>query len=175
MKDLIRAIDQRVSRAQVGVRQAFRAVISRINTSPGLALVQAQGLAGESIQAAEMAQHFGFTSHPPAGSMGVVLPIGGKSAHGIVIATEHASYRIAALNEGEVAIYTSEGDTILMKNGHAVQINTQTLTINASTQVIVNSPLLKVSGGDVQADSISLKNHKHGSVQSGSSQTGVAI
>ena len=34
---------------------------------------------------------------------------------------------------------------------------------------------LQVTGGDVKADAISLKGHKHGNVQSGSAQTGVAV
>jgi phage gp45-like len=64
---------------------------------------------------------------------------------------------------------------IVLKRGRIVEITTQTLKINASTKVEVNSPLLQVNGGDVKADTISLKTHKHGGVSTGSGQTGVPV
>jgi phage baseplate assembly protein V len=172
---MIRDIDRRIKSALNTIRRPFRARLTAIDTAPGLSLLQAEGLAGEQMQAAELAQHYGLTSVPPVGSQAVVLPLGGKSAHGVIIATEHSSYRVKSLSPGEVAIYTDEGDMIVLKRGRIVEITTQTLKINASTKVEVNSPLLQVNGGDVKADTISLKTHKHGGVSTGSGQTGVPV
>ncbi|MCB6182307.1 phage baseplate assembly protein [Leeia sp. TBRC 13508] len=91
---MIKDIDQRIGRAIGRIRQAFRVLLTGVDTSRPIILVQADGLAGEQLQAAEYFQHYGYTSNPPAGSQGVVLPIGGKTAHGIMIATEHGSYRL---------------------------------------------------------------------------------
>jgi phage baseplate assembly protein V len=137
--------------------------------------VQVSGLAGETVQDNELFQHYGWTSHAPAGTEAVVLPIGGNSSQGIIIATEHAQYRIKDLAAGEVAIYTDEGDSIVLKRGHLIEVTTQTLKINATTKVEMNTPLLQVNGGDVKADSISLVHHLHGNVQNGGSQTSAPV
>lgn len=170
---MIKDIDRRIKAALNTIRRPFRARLTAINTAPGLSLLQADGLKGEQVQAAELAQHYGLTSVPPVGSQVIVLPLGGRSAHGVIIATEHSSYRVKSLASGEVAIYTAEGDSIVLKNGHLIEVTTQTLKINASAQVQINSPLLQVNGGDVKADTISLKTHLHGGVTAGSSSTGL--
>lgn len=169
---MIKDLDNRISRALSRVRQAFRGVITATNTAPGVSLVQVAGLAGETVQDNELFQHYGYSSHVPAGTEAVVLPIGGNSSQGIIIATEHAQYRLKSLAAGEVAIYTDEGDSIVLKRGHLIEVTTQTLKINATTKVEMNTPLLQVNGGDIKADTISVKTHKHGNVQSGGSQTG---
>ncbi|WP_234404183.1 phage baseplate assembly protein [Neisseria elongata] len=38
---------------------------------------QIEGLDGETVQALEHAEQFGFTAHPPAGSDCIVLPLAG--------------------------------------------------------------------------------------------------
>jgi phage baseplate assembly protein V len=179
---MIRDIDRRIKSALNTIRRPFRARLTATNTAPGVALLQADGLSGEQVQAAELAQHYGLTSVPPVGSQCVVLPLGGKSAHSVIIATENSSYRVKALASGEVAIYTAEGDSIVLKNGHLIEVTTQTLKINATTKVEINSPSVvvndgdvQVNGGDVLADTISLKTHKHGGVTAGGAQTGVPV
>jgi hypothetical protein len=52
-------------------------------------------------------------------------------------------------------------------------MTTQTLTINATTKVEMTTPLLQITGGDVKADTISLKGHKHNGGSIGSGQTDV--
>ncbi|TVO57519.1 phage baseplate assembly protein V [Denitromonas halophila] len=148
---MIKTIDARVQRAMGQVRKAFRAVISRVNAAPAVALVQAEGLAGEPIRDAELFQHYGLTSVPPPGTMAVVLPIGGKTAHGIVIGTEHGAYRIKGLKDGEVAIYTDEGDSIVLKRGRLIEVTTNTLKITAATKVQIDTPLITTTA-QVQAD-----------------------
>ncbi|WP_316154703.1 phage baseplate assembly protein V [Cupriavidus sp. BIC8F] len=138
-------VDKRISRALGGIRLAFRAVISRVNSGPAVQLVQADGLAGERLQDNELMQHYGFTSNPPAGTMAVVLPVGGKTSHGVIIATEHGSYRFKEVAPGELALYTDEGDYAHFKHGNIVEISTGTLRINASVKVELNTPLVEAS------------------------------
>ena len=76
-------IQRQISRALGSIRSAFRAVLTLVESGAGVQLAQADGLAGEPVQAAEVFQHYGLTSNPPAGSMAVVLPLGGKTSHGI--------------------------------------------------------------------------------------------
>lgn len=164
---MIRLIDERIARALARVRMAFRGVLTALNTAPAVQLAQADGLSGEQIQAAELMQHYGLTSAPPAGTMVVALPLGGRTAHTIIIATEHDSYRLKGLQSGEVALYTDEGDKIVLKRGRVIEIDTQHLVVNAGADVVINTPqftvnasgfailatpLAKVSGGELRVD-----------------------
>jgi phage baseplate assembly protein V len=186
---MIDQVDRRIARALGGLRHAFRAVITLVRTGAGVQLAQADGVAGEQLQDAEVFQHYGITSNPPAGSMAVVLPLGGKTSHGIVIATEHAQYRLVGLESGEVALYSDEGDSVWLKRGRVIEVTTQTLRINAETAVEITTPTLtvtgqiigqgglaisggegaaaqiegslEVTGGDIVADGYGLKTHKN--------------
>lgn len=139
---MIAQIDKRISRALGGIRLAFRGVLTLVKAAGAVQLVQLDGLAGEQLQDAELFQHYGYTSNPPAGTMAIVLPIGGKTAHGIVIATEHGSYRLKSLQSGEVAIYTDEGDSIVLKRGRLIEATTQTFTLNAGVAINLNAPTI---------------------------------
>jgi phage baseplate assembly protein V len=164
---MIKDVDKRIARAMSGVRQAFRGMIGAANTAPNIALVQVSGLAGETVQDNEFFQHYGISSNPPLGSQVIVLPLGGKTSQGVVIASEHVMYRIKNLQSGEVAIYTDEGDSIVLKRGRLIEVTTETLKINATTKVEMNTPLLQVNGGDIKADTVSLKHHKNKGVTTG--------
>ncbi len=140
----IRDIDNRISRMLAGVRQVFRGVIGGVDSSGPVQLVQGVGLAGETLSDLEYFQHYGYTSNPPGGAMKVIAPIGGKTSHGIVIATEHGTYRLQGLESGEVALYTDEGDSVVMRRGRVIDVTTQTLNIKASTAVNIDTPIVNV-------------------------------
>jgi phage baseplate assembly protein V len=142
---VIKTIDERIRKALGSLRFAFRGVLTNVGAGAGVQLAQIDGVAGEQLQDAELMQHYGITSNPPAGSMVVVLPLGGKTAHGIVIATEHASYRLAGLASGEVAIYSDEGDSVVLKRGRVIEVTTHTLRINAAEAVEINTKTLTVT------------------------------
>lgn len=149
---MINEIDKRIRRAMAGVRQAFRGVLTLVNSSSAVQLIQGDGLATEKLQDVELFQHYGLTSNPPPGSMAVVLPVGGKTSHGIVIATEHGSYRLKALKTGEVALYTDEGAKIVLKRGRLIEtdcdvfkVNCKTWEVNASDKADFNTPMLSAS------------------------------
>ncbi|WP_175948769.1 phage baseplate assembly protein V [Burkholderia pyrrocinia] len=138
-------VDRRIRNALSKVRLAFRADLTMTASGGNVQFVQANGLAGEELQDNELFQHYGFTSNPLPGTMAIVLPIGGKTAHGIIIATEHGSYRLKSLAPGEVALYTDEGDSIVLNRGRIINVTTQTLNINASKEVNINTPQLNAS------------------------------
>ncbi|WP_175992263.1 phage baseplate assembly protein V [Burkholderia vietnamiensis] len=142
---MIREFQKRLDRALAGVRQAYRAVISLCASDTPVQLAQVDGLAGETTPDVEVFQHYGMTSNPPAGSMAVVIPLGGKTSHGVIVATEHASYRIQGLQRGEVALYTDEGDSIVFRRGRIIDIGTETLNIKATKQVNIDTPDVNVT------------------------------
>jgi phage baseplate assembly protein V len=136
-----------INRSMAHERPAFRAVLTGINTAAPIALVQADGLAGEQLQDNELVQHYGYASAPPAGSQLVVLPLGGKTAHGIIIATEHASYRLKALKNGEVAIYDDLGQSVyLTRNGTVINGGGLPVTIKNTPSVTADTPMFHLTG-----------------------------
>lgn len=166
-------VDQRIRRALNGVRLAFRASLGRVNSAPEVQLAQGEGLSGEELQGNELMQHYGFTSVPLPGTGAIVLPVGGQTSHGIIIATEHGSYRLKNLKPGEVALYTDEGAKIVLKRGRLIEVdcdvfkvNCQTWEVNASANADFNTPVLTASAKvvaqvDVMASGISLCDHHH--------------
>ncbi|AOJ08649.1 phage baseplate assembly protein V [Burkholderia mayonis] len=141
---MIKDIDKRIQRAVSGIRQAFRGMIGGVQTNGPTATVRGEGLAGENLVDLELFQHYGYTSSPPAGTMMVVVPVGGKTSHGIVIATEHGQYRLKALKAGEVALYTDEGDSIVLARGRVIDIKTKTLNIEAEESVNFKTPTVNM-------------------------------
>lgn len=172
-----------------GIRQAFRGRLGLTQAGENTLRVQVRGLAGETLQDVEMMQQFGFTSHAPSGTEAIVLALGGDTSHGIVVATEHGSFRLKNLQSGEVAVYDLSGSSIILKNGRLIEMDCDTLHIKAAAKVQIDSPLVeaskelvaqgRISGndglavqggsggaavqitGDVVADGISLIRHTH--------------
>ncbi|KXA78998.1 phage baseplate protein [Bordetella pseudohinzii] len=149
---MFREIEKRISRALGQLRQAFRAVIARVNSGPSVQLVSGQGVAGEQLRDNELFQHYGFTSCPPSGTMAITLPLGGKTSHGVIIATEHATYRLVGLQEGELAIYTDEGTKMVIKRGRVIEtdcdeyrLNCKTFAVNATESSTFTTPTLTAS------------------------------
>ena len=143
---MIEQVDARIRRVLGRIRQAFRGALTRVNSAPAVQLVQVDGVAGEQLQDNELMQNFGFTSNPPPGTMVVVLPVGGNTAHGIVIACEHGQYRLKGLLPGETAIYNQWGDYCVLKAGHMAEISTGMLTVKASSKVRCETPEFECTG-----------------------------
>ncbi len=110
----------------------------------------------ETIDKVPVVQAFGFASNPPNGSDVALVFVGGDRSNGVVVATNSQKYRVRNLAPGESAIYTQDGKQIYLTadggikiaaNGQPVEIDSATtVTINASNSVVMNTPLLKVSG-----------------------------
>lgn len=171
MSNMARLVREQVSRVMSSVRQAFRGTAAR-NTHGKLIGIEMEGLAGESVSGEQM-QYYGFTSAPLPGAEFIALPIGGNSKHVVVIASEDGRYRVV-LKDGEVALYTDEGDYIHMKRGRLIEIETDTLVVKATTKVRFETPLVEMSedvkaAGEIadhtrtmQADRLIYNGHNHG-------------
>jgi phage baseplate assembly protein V len=143
----MRDMQRHLQRALAGIRLAFRGVMTLNNSAPPVQLAQLDGLNGEQLQDAELMQHYGLTSHPPPGTECVVLPLGGRTSHGIIIATEHGTFRLKNLAPGETAIYDDQGQSVHLTRGGIV-INGAGLpvTVRNTPNVVLDTPLLSLSG-----------------------------
>ncbi|KNC92533.1 phage baseplate assembly protein V [Trabulsiella odontotermitis] len=130
-------VNQRIREAGQGIRQAFRAVLTATNSATKVQLLQLVGLKNEGLDGAEYFQHYGFTSNPLPGSMGIVIPLNGSTSHSVIIATEHGTYRLKALKPGEVALYTDEGASVVMKRGRIIETTCDEYIVNCKTYTVV--------------------------------------
>lgn len=145
MRKFLNQVGQSARNTVDSTRNAFRGVLNLVKSNLGIQQVQVSGLADETLQDVELVQHFGFTSSPPKGCEAVILPVGGRTTHSIVVATEHADFRVKALKSGEVAIYDQSGSSVVLKHGKIIEIQCDQLIINATQKVEINTPLTQVS------------------------------
>ncbi len=102
---------------------------------------------------------FGHASRPPIGADVIVLFAAGDRSNGVVVATGDQKSRPRNLQEGESQLYDLWGKSVYLTHsgivieaqGTPVTVNNATVvTINAGTEVVMNTPKLKVSG-DIEA------------------------
>ena len=152
MRQFSQKIKQTAQSVSSSAREAFRGVLNLISSADNIQKVQVSGLADETISDVEFMQQFGFTSVPPAGTQVVVIPVGGKTTHSVIVATENGSFRVKNLQGGEVAIYDQSGSTIILKQGRVVEVDCDKFavkckeySVNATSQAKFNTPLLETS------------------------------
>lgn len=147
--DITAIINRCIANALNAIRRPFRSALARTTTTGGVMTAQLDALAGETLQEVEVFQQYGLTSVPPEGTMGIVIPLGGKSSHSIVIATEHSQYRLQALASGEVALYSAEGASVVLKKGKIIEatcdeyrVNCKKYTVSATDSAEFTTPTL---------------------------------
>ena len=116
-----------------------RAVIKSIDDTTGIQSAKIAILADLTKDQIEHFQSYGFTSVPKSGAEGVVLFPQGNQDHGILICVDDRRYRFKGLEDGEVALYSDEGDYVHLKRGRIMSVNTDKLEINASTSVSITT------------------------------------
>jgi len=120
-------------------------LIEATKDSGDLQFIQATYLEGETKNDVRKMHHFGFSSHAPKGSECIAVSVAGNREASVIIATENREFRFKNLGEGEVAIYSKDGDYIHLKDGNAIDIKTKTLTIDAEDEVTVNTKTANVN------------------------------
>lgn len=147
----IRAINNRV------MLMVARGVVSLVDDSSKMQTLQIGALRREIRDNVERFQNYGFTSKPHVGAEHVTLFWGGNRDHGLCIAVDDRRYRLLGLQNGEVAIYTDEGDKVHLKRNREIEVSTLQLTINATEKVEINTALFEVNAplatfsGDAEA------------------------
>lgn len=148
-----------------------RCILEAINAGTKLQSVQIQVRDGEVRENVEHFQPYGYSSVPHPGAEGISIAVGGSSDHQVVICIDDRRFRLTNLLEGEVALYTDEGDTIVMKRGNRIEVT-------AATHVKLTTPLTILTGdldiggsvtvdgridtaGDVTGEGKSLAQHTH--------------
>lgn len=135
-----------------------RAVIQMVNDAGGLQELQVQALADELLDRVERFQQYGLTTVPLPGAEGLLLSVGGSRSNAVIIAVDDRRYRLQALEGGEVALYTDEGDFIHLKRGNVIAMKTTTLEVDAAQSNFSGDIF---AAGDVCAGNVFLRGHVH--------------
>lgn len=102
------------------------------------------------IESREYFQHYGFTSRPLPGGEAIAVADGN---HIVIVASDDRRYRIA-LEKGEAALYTDEGDKVHLKRGRVIEIvggekivaDTKAAEVTASVSATVTAPEINLGG-----------------------------
>ncbi|WEP47837.1 phage baseplate assembly protein V [Cronobacter dublinensis subsp. beijingensis] len=134
----------------MGIKQAIsnlaaRAVLAALDSSRKCQVAGLKLIAGDTKENVEYIEPYGFTSTAHAGAEAVVLFPSGDRSHGVVISVSDRRYRLKGLKSGEVAVYTDEGDSIVLKRGRVTEITTSELVVNAESKISLNAPQLVVN------------------------------
>ncbi|RYY25248.1 MAG: phage baseplate assembly protein V [Sphingomonadales bacterium] len=111
-----------------------RAVIAAVNDDPRVQEVQIDLLDGESSDGVEHFQSYGLTSHPPVGLEALVAFVGGLRSHGVVVAVGDRKFRMVGLQQGEVALYDDQGQSVHLKRD-GIHITGKKLTFESEAEI----------------------------------------
>jgi phage baseplate assembly protein V len=142
-----------------------RSVVTLVNDALMVQGLQVTVLDGETAQVQRF-QNYGFSSVPLSGAEAILAAIAGARSHLVALAVDDGRYRLKNLQDGEVAIYTDEGDSIVLKRGRIMQVtagneldvSAPVVKVTATTSVTLDSPTVTCThdlqvGGKIHADS----------------------
>lgn len=102
---------------------------------------------------------YGFSARPFAGAVHYFLALGGDPNKLTSIIASDPRYRPTDLQEGEVCLYTDEGDRVTLKRGRIIEVlagaevrvSAPQVTVTASSKVTLDTPTVECTG-DFSAD-----------------------
>jgi phage baseplate assembly protein V len=100
-----------------------RAVVSLVDDAKKMQALQVTVLDGETRDAVERFQQYGFTSVPLEGAEVILLCAGGRREHAVAIAVDDRRHRLKGLADGEVALYHKDGAKVLLKSDGSIEIS----------------------------------------------------
>jgi phage baseplate assembly protein V len=109
-----------------------RALLSALDDSKGLQLLQVSILSDELKDGIERVQNYGFTSNPPPGSEVLLGRIGGSTDQTIAISVDSSKDRKKSLSTEDVAVYRKGGDYILLSSDKVEIFSSKKIILNCS-------------------------------------------
>ncbi|SES28076.1 phage baseplate assembly protein V [Vreelandella subterranea] len=130
-----------------------RAVVARTDSAKGLQILQLDLLRDETKRV-EHIEPYGYTARPLKGAEAIAASVGGARGHLVALLATDRRYRKRNLAEGEVALYTDEGDELVFNRGRIVRLNAGSavevtapkVTITASTSITLDTPDVFATG-----------------------------
>lgn len=142
-----RLLDGRIGRAVSRIASPLRGVLGTVSADGKGLVARYSARAGEELSDVELAQHFGWRSVAPSGLEAVAVPIGGSSAHLVIIGEIDRTTTPPSLIAGEAAIYSSGGATVIVRSDGSVEISGSSIKLNGPGQAVARfGDTVSVSG-----------------------------
>lgn len=122
-----------------------RCVIKAATASGGRVLVTVDALEGETLDGVELAEPYGLTSVPVAGTEGVMLSVMSVRGHPVVIPLGNRSHRPRDLKQGESALFDGAGHQVEIREDRVRIIAPDTIEISAPTVTVNGEPVARIT------------------------------
>ena len=116
-----------------------RGEVLLVDDSKGVQELQVKMLQGEVRDRIPSMQPYGFTSRPHPGAEAGLACMGGLREQAFAFNVGDRRWRVRNLQTGEVALYTDEGDRIVLGREGEIKIT-------AGTTVEITAPLVRIDG-----------------------------
>lgn len=156
---MMKSIGSRIHKAGSQIRQTFLGIVAR----GGSKVLQLKGFTDETLQEIELIQQVGFNSHIPDSAKVIVIPLQGKTAKAVVVATTGGSV-VVNVAEGETCVYDQFGHQVLLhKDGIEMLGDVEIIGGLKVSENIKSEKEISDKTSSMQAMRDSYNPHTHGS------------
>ena len=155
---MMKSVGSRINKAASQIRQTFLGLVAR----GGSKVLQLKGFSDETLQEVELIQQVGFSSYIPEGAKVVVLPLQGKTAKSVVVATTGGAV-VVNVAKGETCVYDQFGHQVLLyKDGIKMMGNVEIIGGLKVLENIESEGEVSDKTGSMQAMRDAYNPHTHG-------------
>ena len=156
---MMKSVGSRINKAASQIRQTFLGLVAR----GGSKVLQLKGFSDETLQEVELIQQVGFSSYIPEGAKVVVLPLQGKTAKSVVIATTGGKV-VVNVETGQTCVYDQFGHQVLLyKDGIKMTGNVEIIGGLKVLENIESKGEVSDKTGSMQQMRVTYNIHLHGS------------
>ena len=155
---MMKSVGSRINKAASQIRQTFLGLVAR----GGSKVLQLKGFSDETLQEVELIQQVGFSSYIPEGAKVVVLPLQGKTAKSVVVATTGGAV-VVNVAKGETCVYDQFGHQVLLyKDGIKMMGNVEIIGGLKVSENIESEGEVSDKTGSMQQMRVTYNIHTHG-------------
>ena len=155
---MMKSVGSRINKAASQIRQTFLGLVAR----GGSKVLQLKGFSDETLQEVELIQQVGFSSYIPEGAKVVVLPLQGKTAKSVVVATTGGAV-VVNVAKGETCVYDQFGHQVLLyKDGIKMMGNVEIIGGLKVSENIESKGEVSDKTGSMQQMRMTYNIHTHG-------------
>lgn len=110
--------------------------------------LQVEMTTGETADNVKFIEPYGFTAVPHNKSECTILNLNAFGTSPIALVVGGRAFRLQDLKQGEVALYTDEGDRIHFKRGNTVEVKTKHFIVDAAESATINAKKIALNAPD---------------------------
>lgn len=124
-----------------------RGTVLLVNAALKMQSLQIRLMANEPISDIEHFEPYGYTSRAKKGAEAIAVFFDGDRSHGVVLCVADRRYRIKGLEEGEVALYDDQGQSVILKrDGIVINGGGKPVLVTDTPAITLDAPMVTVTG-----------------------------